>query len=247
MTILRRFLLMLQFFTTIPIKINLRINEVDFGKGLVFAPLIGTILGAILGGLYIVYSYILPVSVATALTVVSYIVLTGGIHLDGLGDTFDAVYSGRPKERMLEIMRDSRVGTNAVLAVVSIVLLDFVVLNQFKEVDMIGALICALTAGRTSALIGASFFEYAGKDGGLAEPFTKYCGIKEAVVGILAYSTVFIFFYGFMNLHILIGMIVASYAILFILSKKIGGVTGDILGATIEIIQTLCLIVICTL
>ncbi|GAE88010.1 cobalamin synthase [Acetivibrio straminisolvens JCM 21531] len=71
-----------------------------------------------------------PSGVTSVLLIAAYIVLTGGIHLDGLGDTFDGIFSNKSREKMLEIMRDSRIGTNALLAVVCIIILDYALLSS---------------------------------------------------------------------------------------------------------------------
>ncbi|MGE5613890.1 MAG: adenosylcobinamide-GDP ribazoletransferase, partial [Bacillota bacterium] len=115
MVYMRRFILMLQFLTTLPVKINVKAGREDFGKGLVLAPLVGLVVGALTAGFNYLFGILFPPLVTAVLTVAVYILLTGGLHLDGLGDTADGIFSNRPAERVLEIMKDSRVGTNAVI------------------------------------------------------------------------------------------------------------------------------------
>lgn len=102
----RRLILMIQFLTTIPVPINLDVSEEDFGKGLLFAPLVGLLIGGIIAGSFLLLGTIFPPTITAVFIIILYIVLTGGIHLDGLGDTSDGIFSNRPKERMLEIMRE---------------------------------------------------------------------------------------------------------------------------------------------
>jgi len=95
---IKRFIIMLQFFTTIPIKQNIKSDVEDYGKGLVFAPLVGLIIGIILTGVYYGLERFFSAQVIFVFIIIAYIILTGGIHLDGLADTFDGLFSGKSKD-----------------------------------------------------------------------------------------------------------------------------------------------------
>jgi adenosylcobinamide-GDP ribazoletransferase len=134
MAYIRRFILMMQFMTALPVKVNTETGREDFGKGLALAPLVGLVLGALLvAGLNYLLPLLFPPLVTAVLTVSVYILLTGGLHMDGLGDTADGVFSNRPAERALEIMKDSRVGTNAVIALILVILADISLIASFEE------------------------------------------------------------------------------------------------------------------
>ncbi|WP_281178931.1 adenosylcobinamide-GDP ribazoletransferase [endosymbiont 'TC1' of Trimyema compressum] len=114
----------LQFLTKIPIPIRIKFNETDFGKCAMLSPLVGVILGTILALIYYLFSFLFPPLIVGFICLIIYVFLTGGLHLDGLGDTFDGVFSYREKDKIIEIMKDSRLGTNGLLAILFILILD---------------------------------------------------------------------------------------------------------------------------
>jgi len=238
--IFKRFVAMVQFFTSIPVPINLNCDERDYGKGLVFAPAVGLIIGVLILALCSVLKLFLPAKVVAAFLIVGYIVLTGGLHLDGLGDTFDGLFSNRPKERILEIMRDSRVGTNAVLALISIVLLNYTVLLELDLMPM--ALLLFPVAGRIGSLIGAGSSVYARKNEGLGKSFIDFCGKKEMILGSVISFIIFGIVLKLKGLLMAFISIVTAWTVTKILTRKLGGATGDILGAICELNQTVFLI-----
>ncbi|NLI58067.1 MAG: adenosylcobinamide-GDP ribazoletransferase, partial [Clostridium sp.] len=150
---IKRFIIMLQFFTTIPIKQNIKSDVEDYGKGLVFAPLVGLIIGIILTGVYYGLERFFSAQVIFVFIIIAYIILTGGIHLDGLADTFDGLFSGKSKEKILEIMRDSRIGTNGVLAIVCLLLLNYKLFLSLDVQDVKVILILFPASGRIASLI----------------------------------------------------------------------------------------------
>ncbi|MCX7842877.1 MAG: adenosylcobinamide-GDP ribazoletransferase [Clostridia bacterium] len=248
MVVIKRFLLMMQFLTAIPLPFKLDVKEEDFGKGLVFAPVVGLIIGGILAAQYLLLEMLLPFNVNAVLVVVSYIMLTGGLHLDGLGDTFDGLFSNRPKERILEIMRDSRVGTNAVLAIFCVLALNTALLISLGSRNIVKALLLMPAAGRIGSLIGAGASRYARSGEGLGKSFIDFCGIKQILAGLVLYALIFIFAGGSVWAYLLIIPVASSFFLIWLFSRKIGGSTGDILGAVCEINQTiflLCAGVIC--
>lgn len=236
MFIVKRFILMLQFLTTIPLPVNLNVSNEDFGKGLIFSLPVGLLLGGILTGCYYLISMVFPVNITAVLIIIIYIILTGGLHLDGLGDTFDGLFSNRPKERILEIMRDSRVGTNAVLAIISVLLVDAALLS---EVDFLkyGTLLLMPVAGRMGLIISAGVSVYARRGEGLGKSFVDCCGTKEIIIGLVMY--LIILFCAGRIAGILAGMVCILFSFLTVkfFSRKIDGITGDILGAVCELTQ----------
>jgi adenosylcobinamide-GDP ribazoletransferase len=242
MIIIKRFLLMIQFFTTIPLPINLSVSDEDFGKGLIFAPLVGLLIGGVLAGSFYILNLIFSSYIAVILSVIIYIILTGGLHMDGLGDTFDGLFSNRSKERILEIMRDSRVGTNGVLAILCIIILDIALPASFDKGNLIIIFLLMPVTGRIGSLIGAGFSKYARSGAGLGKSFIDFCGLKEVSLGVLIYLAIFIGIKGLTGLIISILPLFSAFLLTKLFSRKIGGATGDILGAVLEINQTVFLL-----
>ncbi|MDP4182339.1 MAG: adenosylcobinamide-GDP ribazoletransferase, partial [Bacillota bacterium] len=219
MILFKRFILMLQFLTAIPIRVSLEVSSEDFGKGLMFAPVIGLIIGGIIALTRHFLIILFPPLITTALIVVEYILLTGGLHLDGLGDTFDGLFSNRPRERMLEIMKDSRVGTNAVLAICSVILLNFAALSNLGASDIFKALILFPVAGRTATLIGASVSNYA-RENGLGKSFIDFCGWREMVLGLVFCLAAFFLILRIHGLILAAITILTSFLILKLFTRK---------------------------
>ncbi|OGO81302.1 MAG: adenosylcobinamide-GDP ribazoletransferase [Clostridiales bacterium GWC2_40_7] len=242
MRYLKRFVLMIQFLTTLPIRTKLNVTAEDFGKGLVFAPIIGLLIGGILAGAWYVLAMMFPSTVTAVLIIILYIVLTGGLHLDGLGDTFDGLYSNRSRERMLEIMRDSRVGTNAVLAVIAVLLLNTALLASFNKSDIFIIILLMPVAGRIGSLVGSGVSSYARSGEGLGKSFIDFCGGKEIIAGIVPYLVIFYLSAGIQGLMLSIIPPVCAFILIKMFSRKIGGATGDLLGAVCELNQTIFLL-----
>lgn len=240
--LIKRFVLMLQFLTTIPLPVRLDVKEEDFGKGLIFAPLTGLVIGSILAASYFVINIVFPNYLTVIFIFVVYVMLTGGLHIDGLGDTFDGLFSNRSKERILEIMRDSRVGTNAVIAIVSVILLDVTLLSGITNGYIVKVLILMPVAGRIGSLIGAGVSKYARSGEGLGKSFIDYCGAKEIIIGLIFYFAIFYCILNQTGLIIAAFPAITSLLLVKFFSRKIGGATGDILGAVCELNQTLFLI-----
>ena len=119
------FFIGLQFLTRIKLRQQSEWSAENFGKSVKFFPLIGAVLGFVLAAAAYVLLVLLPVlniylpaHLTASLLLVLSVVLTGGLHCDGFMDTMDGIFSGRERERMLEIMKDSCVGSNAVMAFV---------------------------------------------------------------------------------------------------------------------------------
>ncbi len=243
MILLKRFLLLIQFMTTIPLPVNLDVSDEDFGKGLAFAPLIGLLIGGVIAcGSYVLNMFFAP-AITAVLVVITYILLTGGIHLDGLGDTFDGIFSNRPKEKILEIMRDSRVGTYAVLVTVCILGLNAVLIYSIISAHMYFTLVLMPVAGRIGSVAGAAVSEYARSGPGLGKSFIDYCGLKELVIALIIGIITFSGFKGLTGAFLSIFMFLSAALLVKFLGRKIGGATGDVLGAVCELNQTIFLII----
>ena len=191
-------------------------------------------------------SFVLPLFVSAVLLNFIYVWLTGGLHLDGLGDTFDGVFSWRTKERMREIMKDSRVGSNAVIILVLILLLNTVLYYEVAKYKTQMILLMP-AAGRMGIVIAAGISKYARSEGGIAKSFIEYCGKKQVLTGFAIFLVISACF---ANLYIIIAVIVSclfAFVAAKYFGKKIDGITGDILGAVCELTQTVFMLLVCTL
>ncbi|MDD2497634.1 MAG: adenosylcobinamide-GDP ribazoletransferase, partial [Desulfitobacteriaceae bacterium] len=109
----RSMIIALTFLTRIPIKINFTYDEKDLGRTSRYFPLVGLIIGLLVAGVAYVFGGI-DRQLGAVAAILTGVILTGGLHLDGFMDTADGIFSARKRDKMLEIMKDSRVGAHGV-------------------------------------------------------------------------------------------------------------------------------------
>lgn len=175
---MKTFLLMLSFFTRLPVP-RVEYTEERYGKGICLMPLVGLVIGLFLYLLSWLRLIFAPAVVALIL-LGGYIYITGGLHLDGLADTCDGVFSGRDPERALEIMKDSRVGSFGVLAMLFFFAF-YMVMYQYIPYE---ALILFPIVGKSAPLISAYHAEYA-RPAGMGKALKDYTGRREYALAVL--------------------------------------------------------------
>jgi len=180
---MKKFILALQLLTRLHI-FNLPFDEVTYGKSSMYFPLVGFLLGVILVFLYLGLNYVFPVLVVAAMLITGLIFLSGGLHLDGFMDTMDGVLSGRPPERKLEIMRDSRVGAFGVVGLVILLLLKFALLSCLPAQVMPRVLILMPVLSRWGMVYAIARFPYA-RPQGIGIYLAKYTKSRELAVAAL--------------------------------------------------------------
>ena len=243
------FFLMIGFFTRLPVP-KVEFTEERFRKSMVLMPLVGLVIGAILLLIQWLLNWIeTPPIIMGAVLTGAYVFLTGGLHLEGLGDTCDGVFSGRSRERSLEIMKDSRIGVFGTLGIFMTGLMYFAL---FTEITFFSLLIFPVV-GRACCLISASMAPYA-REEGMGKATSSQGGpgsVISAVISIVGASFLAMIFFDMPT--VVMSLIVASAAILvtvlitFKFKNKLGGVTGDTFGAVIELsslVFVFCFIII---
>lgn len=248
---IKRFILQLQFMLSIPIPVKVEFNEKDFAGSVVFYPVTGALIGGLLALFYYGLNFVVSLKGAPGvgeyllyaiLILTAEIILTGGLHLDGLADTYDALFSYRPKDRILEIMRDSRIGTNGAIALIILILLKTSLFLTLMDAHIIRYLVIMPVISRMSVVWCAGISRYARDDQGMGKIIVEKTGAGKIII-----ATLFTLFFTFFIVK-LISLVVISVAILFTLifaafcKHKIGGVTGDILGALIELSEVIILL-----
>lgn len=236
---MKKFLIALQFLTILPIKIKSQIREKDLGGALIYFPIVGAFIGMFLVLILLVFDF-LPHLVTAALVLIGSIIITGGIHLDGFADTCDGFYGTKNKEKILEIMRDSRTGVMGVIGVVSLLLLKFTLIASLPRDILYKALIMMAVFARWSVLFGCFTSNYARKEG-KAKYFIEYNSKKEFLAGSIFTIVLFLLLMQTKGI-ILLGLSLLPVS-LFInyIKRKIGGMTGDTIGATNEIAEVVVL------
>ena len=160
------FFIALQFLTRLKIVNQTEWSVDDFGKSVVAFPYVGLIIGLILALLYGILSPFIPFVPLMLIIVVAEFLITGGLHADGLMDTSDGLFSGRERERKLEIMKDSRIGSFGVVAFVFVTLLKWQLLTAIPTAEFIPmALIMMPLMSRWSLVLSIQSYPYARKEG----------------------------------------------------------------------------------
>ncbi len=244
---MRGFLTALQFLTIIRISKYLDITGEKLGKSMSYFPLIGLFIGLILVAARTVFSFFLPASLVDILVIVVLVILAGAFHLDGFADTVDGLAGGTDQEKTLAIMKDSQIGSFAVVGLILLLILKLSALMEVPAEIKNRALLIMPVFGRWSTVQLASSFSYARSGPGTALAFTQFAGKKEYIISTLI--TVIISFGLFQIKGLAAMFIIAILTLLFGLffKKRIGGVTGDIMGATNEINEVVTLLMICGL
>lgn len=233
------FLVGLQFLTRLRLVKQTEWTAADFGRSVKFFPLIGLVIGLVLAAVYFSLQRYLPIHVLAAVVLIAEIVVTGGLHGDGFMDTADGVFSGRSRERMLEIMKDSRVGANGVMAFGALLLLKWTLFLDMPGDSLLIALTVMPVIGRLAMVIGITCFPYARPEG-MGKAFAQYAN-KQALYIAAGCTLAVIAVMGQVAAYA--ALVAIGLAILFAkyITNILGGLTGDVYGAMTELTE-LCVL-----
>lgn len=243
MQVLKSFLTAFSTYSKIPVPV-LKWREEDMKYIFCFFPWVGAVIGGCLCfwnyvcGLYHIGS-ICRTAVGMALP----IFITGGIHIDGFMDTMDALHSYMPKEKKLEILKDSHIGAFAVIMLAAYGLLYAAVFSEIRSTEQFRILCCSFFLSRCLCGIGAVSFPLAKKEGMLYS-FTD-SSHKKVVKGSL-YVQCGVCIGAMLCLSVVSGAVTAAAAVLSLVcyyfrsKKEFGGITGDTSGCFI-VISELCM------
>lgn len=226
-----------RFLTVLPLPGSFGAGGDDLRGALPWFPLVGLALGAVASAAAWLSWQFLPVPVAAVLLTSLLLFFSGAMHLDGLADTADGFFSARGRAEMLAIMRDSRIGVMGVAAVVLVLLLKVACLGSMSPAGAVRACLLMPIAGRCALVLLTSLLPYVRTEGGLAT--TLYAG-RSLWTASVALAALVLVGHAFLGPD---GIIAAAAAILGVLlfaaycRRKIGGVTGDTLGAACELAE----------
>jgi adenosylcobinamide-GDP ribazoletransferase len=170
--------------------------------------------------------------------------LTRGLHLDGFADTIDGFAAGGPKEKILEVMRDSRIGAFGVVSLILLIGAKYLALDQIAEPSIPGSLILMTVMGRNSMVWVCFRSPYARAGGGLAKPFAENLTSREMILSSASAIGMGLVIWGLEGVMVFLGIGLFSLAFRLFFLKKLKGITGDILGAANEFSELLCLVLL---
>ncbi|MDD5772700.1 MAG: adenosylcobinamide-GDP ribazoletransferase [bacterium] len=237
---MKHFLIALQFLTIFPIKINGELKEEDFGKSLIYFPVVGVLIGLVLVlSLFILRS--LPIYVESALILIISIFIYGGMHLDGFIDTCDGFYGNNPPEKILEIMKDSHVGAMGVIGIVCLLIFKYSLLLSLLILGNLWKIIFLMAVFSKFMQVVACYKTKYPRKEGKARHFVGKTTLTQLIFGLIFTAGLFAVL---LKINGIIIFILSAVVILLIVNwfkKKIGGMTGDTIGAVSEISEIMVL------
>ena len=238
---MRSFFVAVRFLTILPLPASWSGGEKELARSVPYFPLVGVLIGVLVAALDYTLGHVFPLSVASVLTVIALTAISGGLHLDGLADTADGFLSSRPRERVLEIMRDSRSGPMGVAAVVFVIALKIAALASVDGPLRPGVIFLMPVAGRTALVTMMAVLPYAREEGGLCTIFRARR--HQAVWALALLAAAGALAAGRMGLTASGLSFVAALLLCVHTYRKIGGQTGDTLGAACELVELLPVLV----
>ena len=231
----------IQFMTRIPIKKQFEVTKKDFAAMAMFFPASSLIVGIIMAAVYYVFALAGLYWVGAVGCVLAACLVTGGLHIDGFADMMDAFGARKNKEKTLEILKDSRMGTYGVLAIVFAVLIKIVLIASLPQAFVLLVIVGTPVAGKIPLVVCAAAGTYP-REKGTGKYIINNITAKECIISIAISGAVLFLCAGWVSLLLLPVLIAAGFIVKAVSHKKIGGVTGDILGASNEIGEMLWLL-----
>ncbi|HSH13553.1 MAG TPA: adenosylcobinamide-GDP ribazoletransferase [Desulfurivibrionaceae bacterium] len=241
------FLAALRFLTILPIPGQRGHAPADLRRSLWSFPLVGLLLGGLTAALFWLVGPFLPKPILAVLAVATLLAWSGGLHLDGIADCADGFFSSRPRERMLEIMRDSRIGAMGVIGLVLVLALKMAALYSLPASQFWQVLLLMPLAGRVGILLMLAVLPYARPEGGLATVFFSGSRRLALLPGLVLLALVAWLLAKSLGLFSVLDTLILLLPFCLFCYAKIGGATGDTLGAACEIAETLTAVCFATL
>jgi adenosylcobinamide-GDP ribazoletransferase len=237
---LRYFIVAWMFYTRLPSPVKVGHRLEDINKATRYFPLIGWIVGGISGFSFWLFHLLLPVDIAILLSMATSIFITGAFHEDGLADVCDGFGGGWTKQRILDIMKDSRSGAFAVVGIAGMLLLKFNALQAFEIQNMPLVLWAAHSLSRWCAVIIMTSSRYVREnDDSKVKPLAKSISAKEFIPATFFGLAPLFFFIEYDIIFSILAPLAGTWWLNRYFTKWIGGYTGDCLGATQQVTEVL--------
>lgn len=246
---MQSFLTGLQFLSRIRIVRQNDWSNERFSRSVRYFPLVGASVGAVMALVSYLLIFVLPlagitipIAALTAILLAVWLYLGGGLTCDGFMDTMDGVFSGRDREKMLVIMKDSRVGANGVVGFVMLALMKWAMLMSIPMADIPMAFFIASILGKLAMVMAIVRFPYARPDG-IGKMF-QLCANRETLLVAAGCAVICLLPFGIPALICGLGAVCGALYLGRYVTRMLGGLTGDIYGAITETIELLVLILL---
>jgi len=232
-----------RFLTIVPLGRGEDPGPKGMAAAMMWFPVVGCVLGLILAGMDRALGRALPQTMLDVLLIAALALITGALHLDGFADTLDGISGGRgDRNRMLAIMKDSHIGAVGVVGLVLLLMLKFTALESVSWNIRAGTLILMPVAGRWSQVLMAFGSEYARKEGSLAQPFVEHLELGHFLFATFTAVLAAFVFVGLRAVMVTGAVGIVALGAKYYFARRLGGVTGDTIGAVSETCEVLLLI-----
>jgi adenosylcobinamide-GDP ribazoletransferase len=229
-------ILALRFLTVLPVPGREAVGPAALGRAAWWFPVVGLILGAGLALAGRLADALWPPLVASAVLVATWKVVTGGIHLDGLADSLDGL-AGRDAAGRVAIMRDSRIGVFGAAGLAMVLLLAVAALAGLSASLRLRVLMLAPTIGRVTPLLAGAWLSPATPGRGLGAAFVAGLSCWAGIAHALAVGGLAVWLLGGWGAGVAAGAWGAALLAAMLVARRLGGITGDVLGAVVELAE----------
>jgi adenosylcobinamide-GDP ribazoletransferase len=243
---MRLFLIAIQFLTIIPLPFSVRCGEKDLGRSLAYFPLAGLAIGAMLVGLNYLLSMVLPRGVVDLLLVTALTIVTGVLHLDGLADVCDGLAARGGRERFLKVMKDSHIGAAGAVGLALALLLKYEALLSIPAEMKQQVLFCFPMLARFAQVMMIVGARQARSDG-LGSLFINGARWPQLLLATMTTLAAALLLMGFRGLWIFVAACLLTWTLKAWFHRRLGGITGDIIGFASELNEILALLIILAL
>jgi adenosylcobinamide-GDP ribazoletransferase len=244
MRLCRELRLAVSFLTRLPVGALPDVSAAQLGRSMAFFPLVGLALGGLLVGCDALLAPHLPRAAGDALLLAVLVLASGALHLDGFADLCDGVGGGRDREAALRIMKDSCIGVFGAVGLVLLLLVKYQLLVSLPVAVKPAALLLAPVAGRWAPVLLTVTVPYLRGPEGTASAFATHAGRRELLLASLTLLGVAVGLFHWQGLVLAGGLALATVAFGCWIKARLGGVTGDVLGAVVELLEVLALLLV---
>lgn len=240
------------FYTRLPVPVSTPYSPEMLSKATRFLPLVGWIIGGIMVGVLYILGEIAPPMVSILLTIITGVWVTGAFHEDGFADMCDGFGGGWTKEKILDIMKDSRIGTYGMLGLLLIMTLKFLSLREMNLFKVMLTIISAQPLSRFVAVTVIYTHKYVREnEDSKAKPIAQGITLPDlgiaAIYGCIPFIAAMIYLHNYTLLLTIPALLLARWYMVRLMQKWIGGYTGDCLGAVQQISEAVIYLCFCIL
>lgn len=232
----------LTFLTRIPFRRRKRPGPDALARGAIYFPVVGAAMGALVGATAIGLEAALPATLAATIAVAVELIFTGALHADGLADCADGL-GGRDREHALRIMRDHSIGTYGACALALTVVARITALAALAASEDLTPVIAAYSLSRAAPVTLAAVLPYARQGAGAGRLLTDHLGAWQGLAAGALACGIAVGLAGLWGSALVVAAGLTVAAVGLIARRRLGGVTGDVMGAGTELSATAALIV----